>query len=256
MSMGVTDGELRAAVRRGSVMSDGAGTYWLPGAGPDALAAAHVRGAVTCWSAATRLGLDLVGPAPVPHVAVPRDRPTRSSSLITIHRVTGMRGAGPVLPLVAALSTLLRCVSTIDAVVAVDSAVRQGLVSVSALLDRARGPGSVEVRRRLGLVDGRSGSVIETMLRLALRQAGLALECQVPIPGVGRMDLVVDGWLVVEVDGFAFHSGRNEYRVDRARANRLAVQGYVLVRVTWEDVMCRLDETVAMIVSVRDRGRR
>ena len=254
IALGVTDGDLRAAVRRGRVVADGAGTYWLPGTEQDALVSAQSRGRLTCCSAAARLGVDLVRPAEKTHVAVPRDRPTPSGKTLRVHRVV-TPGDGPIVPLVSALATLVRCLPTVDAVVAVDSAVRQRLVSVSMLLGRAGGPGSVEVRRRLGLVDGRSGSVIETMLRLALRQAGLSLDCQVLIPRVGRVDLLVDGWVVVEVDGFEFHAGRNEYRVDRARANALAVQGYVLVRVTWEDVMHRLDETVAMIISVRDRGR-
>ena len=254
IALGVTDGDLRAAVREGRVVADGAGTYWLAGVEPDALAAARARGRLTCCSAAARLGVELVRPSEQTHVAVPRARPTRDTGTRRVHRVD-TPGDGPIVPIVTALATILRCLPTVEAVVAVDSAVRQRLVSVSALLHRARGPGSVEVRRRLGLVDGRSGSVIETVLRLALRQAGLSLDCQVRIPGVGRVDLVVDGWLVVEVDGFAFHSDRNQYRVDRARANALVAQGYVLVRVTWEDVMYRLDETVALIISVRDRGR-
>jgi very-short-patch-repair endonuclease len=150
---------------------------------------------------------------------------------------------------------VLRCLPALEAVVVVDSAVRQGKARVSGLRSRLRGPGSVEARRVLGLVDGSSGSLIETIMRLALRQAGLTVRCQVGIDGVGRVDMVIDGWLVIEVDGFAYHSERAQYRLDRARANALAVRGYVLLRFTYEDVMHRLPETVATVLAVHARGR-
>jgi very-short-patch-repair endonuclease len=188
-----------------------------------------------------------------PHVAVPRNRPTTSDDAV-IHR-TDTPGAGPVVPLFAALLTLLRCLPALEAAVVVDCAVRRRMARVESLRRQLRGPGSVEARRVLGLVDGRSGSLIESVLRLALRQAGLRVDCQVFIDGVGRVDLVVDGWLVIEVDGFAYHSERAQYRADRARANTLVLRGYVLLRFTYEDVMHGLPETVAAVLAVHSRGR-
>ena len=35
-------------------------------------------------------------------------------------------------------------------------------------------------------------------MRLMLRGLGCQIEVQVVIPGVGRVDFVVDGWLIVE----------------------------------------------------------
>jgi very-short-patch-repair endonuclease len=151
--------------------------------------------------------------------------------------------------------TALRCVPPLEAVATVDAAVNLGRVRVSALRSGLRGPGSVEARRVLGMVDGRSESVIETVVRLALRQAGLQVTCQARIEGVGRVDLLVSDWLVVEVDGFAFHADRASYRTDRGRANALAARGYVLVRLTYEDVMHRLPDTVAMIVALAATAR-
>jgi very-short-patch-repair endonuclease len=247
-AMGVSDGRLRSAVRKGEVVRLGAGTYALPEAEPDALAAAAARGRITCCSAARRHGLPLLHPVEKPHVAVPRNRPT-AADLAVIHR-GDVRGTSAVVPVLAALVTLLRCVPPVDAVATVDAAVHLGQVRVSALGTRLRGPGSVEARRVLGMVDGRSESVIESVVRLALRQAGLRVTCQARIEGVGRVDLLVDDWLVVEVDGFAFHADRASYRTDRGRANALAARGYVLVRLTYEDVMYRLPEAVAMITAL------
>jgi very-short-patch-repair endonuclease len=252
-AMHVTDGDLRGAVRRGLVSSDRKGAYWLPGAADDVVLAARVGGRLTCASAARRHGVELLHLPEMPHVAVPRTRGTTTTEAV-VHRVDSP-GLTPMVPLLHAMVTLVRCLPALDAVVALDSAVRQRLVRVNALHCRLRGPGSVEARRRLGLVDGRSGSVIETVLRLALRQAGLPVDCQVLVPGVGRVDLVVAGWLVVEVDGFAFHSERKDYRNDRRRTNRLVQAGYTVLRFTYEDVMFRLPETLSAVQAVLAQGR-
>jgi very-short-patch-repair endonuclease len=253
MTAGVTDGDLRGAVRRGRVLSLGGGTYALPGAAPDAVVAARLRGRLTCSSAAKRHGLDLLTDPLVPHVVVPRNHAVDTTDAV-VHRAA-VPGTGPVVPLLHALVAVLRCLDTVDAVVVVDSALRQGSVRRRSLDARLRGPGSVEARRRLGLADARSGSVIETVARLALRQAGLPVDCQVLIQGVGRVDLVVDGWLVVELDGFAYHSDRDRYRTDRRRTNGLVARGYRVLRFSYEDVMFHLADVVAQVVAVHAAGR-
>jgi very-short-patch-repair endonuclease len=253
MRAGVTDGDLRGAVRRGRVLSLGGGTYALPGATPDAVVAARLRGRLTCSSAAKHHGLDLLTDPLVPHVVVPRNHAVDTTDAVA-HRAA-VPGTGPVVPVLHALVAVLRCLDTVDAVVVVDSALRQGVARLRSLDARLRGPGSVEARRRLGMADARSGSVIETVARLALRQAGLPVECQVLIQGVGRVDLVVDGWLVVELDGFAYHSDRDRYRTDRRRTNGLVARGYRVLRFSYEDVMCHLADVVALVVAVHAAGR-
>ena len=112
----------------------------------------------------------------------------------------------------------------------VDSALNRGLVTVEEL--RALLPPTAAVRARLvlGLVDGRSQSPAETPERLVLRREGLRVEPQVQILGVGRVDLLVDGFVVVETDGFRYHSDRSQFREDRRRDRELATQGWVVLR--------------------------
>ena len=253
VAAGVTDGDLRGAVRRGQVLALGGGTYALPAAAPDAVLAARLGGRLTCISATQRYGLDVLSPPVVPHVVVPRNCSVDASDAV-VHRAS-VPGTGPVVPVLPALVAVLRCLETVEAVVVVDSALRQRVARRRSLDVRLRGPGSVEARRRLGLADARSGSVIETVARLALRQVGLPVDCQVPVPGIGRVDLVVDGWLVVELDGFAYHSDRDRYRTDRRRTNGLVAQGYRVLRFSYEDVMYRLADLVAQVVAVHARGR-
>lgn len=253
MRVGVTDGDLRGAVRRGRVVSLDGGTYALPDAAEEVVTAATLRGRLTCCSAARRHGFDLHTEPAVPHIAVPRNHAVDTDAAV-VHR-GNTPGRDPVVPVLTALVAVLRCLPTVDAVVVLDSALRQGQARVSSINSRLRGPGSVEARRRLGLADARSGSVLETLLRLALRQAGLPVECQVFVPGVGRVDFLVGGWLVIEVDGFEFHANREQYRNDRRRGNSLVSGGYRVLRFSYEDVMFRMTEVVAQVVGLYAAGR-
>ena len=94
------------------------------------------------------------------------------------------------------------------------------------------------------LCDGRSESVLESLLRVLLVTHGLTPpELQWVVRGrrgqrVGRVDMC---WpllqLVVEADGFEFHSSRGPYRRDRRRGNALTVAGWGYLRFSWEDVV-------------------
>jgi very-short-patch-repair endonuclease len=70
------------------------------------------------------------------------------------------------------------------------------------------------------------------------------------------VDFVIAGWLVVEADGYSYHSGRPEYRKDRNRANRLAELGMVLLRFTWEDLKFGPGRVLAQIARVLEAGPR
>ena len=76
------------------------------------------------------------------------------------------------------------------------------------------------------------------------------------MPGVGVVDMLLDGWLVLETDGFAFHSGTEDFARDRRRGNALADQGYVLLRFTYRDVVHRPEALVAQVLRVLAGGRR
>ncbi len=141
----------------------------------------------------------------------------------------------------------------------VDSALNRRLVTAEEL-DRALvGPGSVEARSTLGRCSGRSRSATETRARLVLRGAGFTVRAGVVIDGVGEVDLLVEDCVVVECDGFSYHSGRREYREDRRRDRELVALGYVVLRFTWEDITgdCgRLVDAVARALAQVRNARR
>ena len=56
------------------------------------------------------------------------------------------------------------------------------------------------------------------------------------ISDVGEVDLVVDGWLVIELDGYDVHSDRWSFHHDRERDRELVRQGYTPIRFTSNNV--------------------
>lgn len=238
--------DLLRAVERGSVVKVAPGVYALPGIDPNLLTACVHRARVTCVTAASLHGLPVLTPASAPHLTVPRSRgrtasPARREWPAVLHREDGVEtvgdGSRPLVSVPDALARMLSCRGPVDAIVAIDSALAGRLVTVEEIAARVRGPRQVGARLALRQADARSQSPIETVARLALMQAGLRVEPGVRIAGVGWVDLVVEGRVVVELDGFAYHSGRAEYREDRRRDRELVRQGYLVLRFTYEDVM-------------------
>lgn len=85
------------------------------------------------------------------------------------------------------------------------------------------------------------------MARYLLEEAGLTVEMQVKIPGMGHLDLLVDGLLGIETDGFAHHSDRAAYREDRRRWNITVIRGVPTLRVTFDMLQNQPEEFVRMV---------
>ena len=143
-----------------------------------------------------------------------------------------------------------------DAVVAADSALRQQLTHLAdlvPLLAGRRGRGAAGPRAVACRLDPLSESVLETLLRLLLHSALPPPLSQYEVRDAGgalvaRVDFCwPERRLVVEADGFAFHSDRLAYRRDRERLNELERLGLRVLRFTWEDVMSRPDHVVALV---------
>jgi very-short-patch-repair endonuclease len=60
--------------------------------------------------------------------------------------------------------------------------------------------------------------------------------------------------LVVEVDGFAFHSARQNFESDRRRDARLAARGLSVVRVTWRQLVQEPEAMVARLAQALARA--
>ncbi len=94
-----------------------------------------------------------------------------------------------------------------------------------------------------------SRSELEDRFPALIRRAELPEpSANVRVAGLEVDFLWRDGGLVVEVDGFGFHSGRSAFELDRRRAAALVAAGYRVVRFTWTEVT-RKGMTVATRVA-------
>ncbi|HIY66328.1 MAG TPA: endonuclease domain-containing protein [Candidatus Agrococcus pullicola] len=98
-------------------------------------------------------------------------------------------------------------------------------------------------------MNGRAESGLETLLRLACEDQGWDVEIQVPFRG-GRVDIVINGWLFIEVDGSQFHDVGEQARKDRIRNKQIVQAGFRWHRFGYADVVHRLDETLAVIRAI------
>ncbi|MBM7781602.1 endonuclease domain-containing protein [Arthrobacter tumbae] len=228
------------------------GLYALPDAPRDYLAALRMNARLTCASAATHHGLWLLTPPTRLHVSCVG----RSGGRYVNHQ---FRTVDPHhrLPIVGVVDTLLhalQCLPAVDAAVVVESSLRRGDTVRAFLEERLQGNRNGKARAALDLVTGCGESAIEVVARILFRRAGFNCETQVRIDGVGRVDFVLEGFLVVEVDGDRYHSDRAARNRDRHRNNELIARGYLHLRFSYEDIMFNQDyvlDRVRVVLSGR-----
>jgi very-short-patch-repair endonuclease len=148
----------------------------------------------------------------------------------------------------------LRCRPPLEALVIAESAVRLGRVTVPDLLGNLKGPRNGPARGVVGRIGFDAGSPLEVIARELFRSAGLQVATQVRIEGVGRVDLLVEERLIVELDGFDFHWTRTEFRKDRRRNNAGVLSGLPTLRYIYEDLMFDADRVVAEVMRMARRS--
>jgi very-short-patch-repair endonuclease len=82
------------------------------------------------------------------------------------------------------------------------------------------------------------------------RSNGIEFEAQVLLPGINRVDFLLSGFLIVEIDGFAFHSKRADMLKDRQRNNTSTVNGYAVLRYMPEHIWFNPEQVLAEIRAV------
>ena len=215
------------------------GIVAVPNADRRVLVARIHRGLITCEHAAAYYGLPLLGAPREIHVLAPRGSRIPPVAGERVHEVRGRStlplSAFPVVSVERCVADLLCCGDEWTSLVVADAALHRGTTR-EQVLAHLRGPRRARGRLRLGRASGRARSPLETLARIQLRAAGLDVADGVVIAGVGEVDLVVDGWLVVELDGFTFHSDPWTFDQDRRRDRELVRRGYTVVRFTSNDV--------------------
>lgn len=204
--VGVDRHSLRAALEAGELRRVREGVYATPDTGAEVITAVLHGGALGCANRLRAEGLWLIGCDERVHVSMPptgRRRPHDGCECVSHWTATTTDGGTA--PLVDALVQLLQCRGTEDFFVALESAMRKRRLSRSGV-QRLRARVQAQHRHLVDFARWDADSGLESLLRLRFRRSGLDLAPQVRIPGVGRVDFVLVGLVVVEVDGVPGHA--------------------------------------------------
>jgi very-short-patch-repair endonuclease len=257
---GYTKRQIADAVAGGALVRARRGCFVLPGT-PDAVVqAVRVGGRLTCLSLLQQREIFVHSNSAL-HVHVPptssrlrapgdarRELSARRDRPKVVHwtELSSDAHGDACAPIIDALAHSVRCQTPRRAIATLDSALNGGHVigeqldAVFALLPR-------RFQALRGLVDGRAQSGTETLVRLIARSLGCRVDLQVAFPGIGFVDLLIDGWLVVECDSRAFHGDWTAHANDRRRDAALAARGFHTLRLAATTIL-NDPETVAQAI--------
>jgi very-short-patch-repair endonuclease len=141
-----------------------------------------------------------------------------------------------------------------NVIASMDSALRQSLIRLDQL-DQIFELLPRRLRRLRARVNGKADSGLETIIRLAAEAEGWTVEIQVRIDAVGRVDILIDGWLVIECDGRAWHDNPQAMADDRRRDAELILRGYRYHRFGYNQIMQQLPQCIEVMRTILRSGR-
>lgn len=228
------------------------GVFALPDCRPEFLAALQHNGRVSCASAAGHYGLWLRDPPARHHLACNHGH----GRGFVRHRTVRFEGPAA-LPVAAVEDVVLHalgCLAPPASTAIATSAMRLLGVPPELLKAELTADRSGTARRALRLLDLRAESIVEVDAQHLLRTNGIGYDAQVFLPGIGRVDFLLEGFLIVEVDGFAFHSSRKDLRRDLQRNNAAALSGFASLHYMPEDIWFEPQRVLAEIRAVLANG--
>lgn len=251
LASGMSSGDITQAVRSRALLRVRRDHYALPSADRHTLEAIRVGGRLACVSAAAELGI-FAFDAQFTHLHVHRDGSRLRSPQSRFRRLAEAPRDGVELhwwPLIDpgdgtdycvgardALAQIIRCQPRYFALAALDTALHEKRIRSGDLAEIFTHV-PAKYRELRTLIDARVDAGQESVLRQLVLDAGLQCEIQVQIDGVGRVDMVVEGCVVVEADSRKHHKTWDEHVRDRTRDRQLAELGYVSLRLLYQNVM-------------------
>lgn len=240
IAAGATRSALRRAVQGECVERVREGLYAAPLVDANVRAAAAHGGALACVSALRSHGVWVLDDERLHVWLGTRGRhhevASRASAQLARkgrcacvrHHDAGRAGFG-IVSLPQALVQAARCQGSECFFAAFESAWQLGKLTRA---DRAEVRAALPPRMRwlVDLARHDAGSGLESLLRLRLSRLGLRPECQVWIQGVGVVDFVFAGRLIVETDGRENHDGQSKRHKDLSRDAAAAAAGYDTLR--------------------------
>lgn len=245
---------VRAAIRAGGVQRIRARWIAIPSAPVDLVRAAEAGGAVTCVSLARRRGW-WVPPdtEEMLHLHLPAHESIRDVGL----RAHWTKPLGPRRPrsleasFEDALAHAAECFDLDHATAIWESAIRREAMTLESL--RQVGWRSSAARRVLEHVRGDTGSSLETIFPVRLSGWGVRLRFQVHLAG-HDVDFVIGTHLVVQVDGWAYHSSSADRTRDIAHDAELRLRGYTVLRFSYAQILYDWHNVERILIAAIARG--
>lgn len=270
VSGGASWRRLHRAEESGALIRVRRGYYAHPEASQDVVEAVRVGGRLACVSAVRAEGIFGFDDGAI-HVHVrqtasrlgsPRERSlpvlNNKDKAAIVHwgsLICPSSGNEYSVGLVDAIRQIFLCQNHRFAMAALENALHQKRLPSHAVPDVfARLPQSFQYLQ--AHVDARADSGQETVLRFLVKEAGFACDFQHVVAGIGRVDILVEGCIVVEADSRQFHDGWEAHSRDRTRDAQLAARGFMSLRVLYRDIMFDPATIVAAIHGLLDARQR
>ena len=232
--------KLENVLKSGEVLRLNRSVVYLPNTDKRVLAARAHHGYVTCVSALAAYGVETWGARDSAiHLAVPRGCGGPYLNNLVLHRPSHLKQDRHLYaPPVEAVICALRCAQThIERVVLVDSALNREVVHWPELVLAIADAHDRHLNPVLSDADARARSGMETFARLELKPLGLDVKVAYWIAGVGEVDFFIEGRLIVELDGFAYHQNYASFADDRRRSRVALQKGYATMRFTYDEAI-------------------
>ena len=250
---GYTHRQMAAAVDAGELLRVRRSWLVRPDTDERRARAAQVGGRVTCLSAAGLQGLWVPNHEDT-HVAVQATASRNAVDGIRLHWASGPAPVARTMidePTINVLFHVARCVAPHDALAIWESALRTGKASADALRRVAwRSSRAAKIAEIAGEL---SDSGMETRFVRGMRAIGVIVHQQVRIDG-RPVDGRIGEALIVQLDGFEFHSSAADRRRDIEADARLALRGYTVLRFDYFQVFFRWNYVVETIQTALAQG--
>jgi very-short-patch-repair endonuclease len=171
------------------------------------------------------------------HISVARNAVVPASSGVRLHWSRGpipLASFALIEPVENALVHIAECQPFEHALVVWDSALNQRRVSVAALSRLHLR--SAAARAVQAVCSGLADSGLETLPVVRLAASGIKVEQQVLLEG-HRVDGLIGDRLVLQIDGFGFHSSAEQRRSDIAHDRALTLLGYTVFRYDYKEIL-------------------
>lgn len=252
--VGMSRKRIAQEVSQGRIDRVRSGVFAVPRTDATIRAAAAHGGALTCGSALRLHGVWVLDDSD-PHAWL-GDNGRRHPHLgcsCTDHHFQGRTRFG-VVDVETALVHVFACAGDESFFAAFESAWRKRLLSKEAR-SRVRAALPASARWLVDIARADADSGLESLLRLRLHILGIRLDCQVVIDGVGKVDFVIDGLLILEADGKENHDGETMRHKDLVRDAAASRLGYETLRFDYAQIVHYWPTVQAAIIGALRRMR-